>query len=200
MTTSPASMKTLSRWAELTLLVAVIVAAGSTGGCSKQKQKKAIDSQPADTGAPTPIAPATRPAEPAPSAPGAATRPTATRPATTLPASTYDSRPPYPVRLHVRSPRDRQPGWLTILELADPEQPASATGEFPRQNWIHIDTTNVQRIRIHVGHLPTRRDKSINVRIDDMPTEFRGKKNREFITMGRTPAGVWQSIKPETGK
>src|SRR5205823_2702228 len=73
------------------------------------------------------------------------------RPHNELPASTYDSKPPYPVRIHVRSPDQDQPGWVRVVQLEDRDVPASLTGSFPEQNLMVVDTQNVQRVEIHVG-------------------------------------------------
>ncbi|UCD29566.1 MAG: hypothetical protein JSV03_03545 [Planctomycetota bacterium] len=156
-----------------------------SAGCSKQGQQQPVKSQPAET--PVIIQPpATKPA---------ATKPTATKPAATQPASTYDSKPPYPVKLHVRSPDDKQPGWLKIVELADPDTPATADGTFPEQNRFYVDTQNVKQIRIHVSHLPLATRKRIILQIDKQGIEITRKKNRKFVILERRPTGEWVVVK-----
>ena len=105
--------------------------------------------------------------------------PTSTRPAQTQPASTYDSKPPYPVKLYVRRPEAAQPGWLKILKLADDAQAATAAGAFPEKNRIYVDTHNVQQIQIRIGHLPLAERKRIVLQIDGQGIEI-ARKRREF--------------------
>jgi len=172
--------------------VLVVIAAA---GCPKRSPPKPTLSMPAQP-------PATIPAEPPAAMPAtpetvpAPPEPAATQPAASLPASTYDSKPPYPVELHVRSPEDKQPGWLKILELADDNSPATATGTFPQQNRIYVDTNNAHRIRIHIGHLPLAQRKRIILQIDGQGVEISRKLGREFLVLQRRPTGVWQVVKP----
>ena len=166
------------------------------GGCRDRARQEPLGSAPAETSAPQPAAtaPVTVAPLPARSAPAikppAATQPAArTQPAATLPASTYDSRPPYPVQLHVRSPADEQPGWLKIVELVDGDRPATASGTFPEKNRIVVDTGNVQQIRVHVGHLPLARKKRVVLQIDGQAMEL--SRQRDFTTLKRRPTGEW---------
>jgi hypothetical protein len=130
----------------------------------------------------------------APASQPVATQPVATQPA--MPESTYDSKPPYPVKLYVRSPDDKQPGWLKILTLADESRIATVDGSFPRQNRIYVDTDNVQLLRIHIDHLPLAPRKRIVLQIDDQGIEL-ARKKREFVILTRTPAGIWNVVKSE---
>jgi hypothetical protein len=157
-----------------------------SAGCSKQGQQQPVKSQPAETSAPSPTKPVTT--KPA------ATKPAATKPAT-MPASTYDSKPPYPVKLHVRSPDDKQPGWLKIIELANPDTLANADGKFPEQNRFYVETQNVKQIRIHVSHLPLAPRKRIILQIDKQGIEITRKKNRKFVILERRPTGEWVVVK-----
>ena len=176
-------------WIALAICLCAVI------GCPKRTEPKPVESQPAKTPAPRPAAVPAPSSVPAPStAPTPATMPVATQPM--LPPSTYDSNPPYPVALHVRSPEDKQPGWLRILSLADEKQVAAATGLFPEQNRMAIDTQNVRRLRIHIGHLPLSPRKRIVLHIDDQGIEL-ARKDREFIVLERTPAGVWNVAKAE---
>lgn len=169
------------RLATATCLVAAI-------GCNKQTQLPEATSQPA-------AGPASQPApSPAPTAapsPAQETRPAESQPE--QPASTYDPKPPYPVKLYVHSPEDRQPGWLKILELVDDTQPASATGVFPEKNRIYVDTVNVRRLQIHVGQLPLAAGKRRVLRIDEQGIEL-ARKRREFTLLERSPAGIWTVV------
>jgi len=119
----------------------------------------------------------------------------ASKPAPELPASTYDSKPPYPVELHVSSPKDEQPGWLKILTLDKEEQPAAAKGQFPEQNKFVVDTQNVQRIQLHISHLPLASGKRIILRIDNQGIQI-VRNNRDFVTLLRKPTGEWVTEPP----
>jgi hypothetical protein len=138
--------------------------------------------------------PTTRPEAPAtqPATTQTATAPE-TRPLPDLPPSTYDSQPPYPVQLHVRSPEDEQPGWIRILGL-DKDGVASASGTFPEQNRIVVDTQNVKRIEVHVGHLPLAEKKRIMLRIDRQSMEIVRRPGRERVVLERRPTGQWDVV------
>jgi hypothetical protein len=156
-------------------------------GCSEKTSRKPA-SPPADekavTELPPPVVPSSQPESSLPpEAP-------ATKPVEALPASTYDSKPPYPVDLYVRTPQDEQPGWLKILDLADKDALATTKGTFPEQNKMVVDTQNVERIQIHIGHLPMAEKKRITLRIDNQGIELvRNKRN--FVTLIRRPTGEW---------
>ncbi|MBP7936615.1 MAG: hypothetical protein KA354_18390 [Phycisphaerae bacterium] len=107
-----------------------------------------------------------------------------------LPTSTYDSTPPYPVRLFVRSPEDEQPGWLKILSLIDPKTTATCSGQFAVKNQIEVTTDNVRQIRIHISHLPLAERKRIILRIDDQAIEL-ARKNRDYVIVERRTTGEW---------
>ncbi len=175
-------------------LAALCIAAAS---CSKSAQNSP-PKEPTVRERPTAqTAPAhTRPAQTRPTQPQAA-RPHApepeTRPSDALPPSRYDSKPPYPVELHVRDPREEQPGWLRILKLDDPDLPAGLQGKFPEQNLMIVDTQNVKRIDIHIGHLPLAPGRRIILRIDGNGMELRRGKG-QFITLERTATGAWTRI------
>lgn len=111
-----------------------------------------------------------------------------------LPASTYDSSPPYPVRLFVRSPEDDQPGWLKILALRDAKSTASCSGRFPEKNHIEVQTSNVHQIRLHISHLPLAEKKRIILRIDDQAIEL-ARKNRDYVILERGRTGEWNVAK-----
>lgn len=142
-------------------------------------------SKPTAIPAPTASAPSQPTTQPA-------TQP-ATRPATqptSQPSSSYDSKPPYPVRLYVRTPEDKQPGWLKITELADTDALAICKGEFPERNRIVVETDNVRRLRLHIGHLPLAARKRIVLRIDDQGIELAHKK-RAYVFLERRSTGEW---------
>jgi len=178
----------------------IITAALLIGGIGcKQTQQKPVDSQPAGIPAFTPSAPIKPPAtQPAvtkpPATKPAATQPTATKPAATLPASTYDTKPPYPVKLYFRKAEDKQPGWLKIVELVNPKVPATAVGTFPKQNRFYVETNNVRQIRLHVSHLPLSRGRII-LQIDEQGIEITRKKGRKYVTLQRRPTGEWVGVK-----
>ncbi len=149
---------------------------------------------PAVTSAPsTPVETATAPAttEPAATEPGddEAITP-ASQPVAALPPSRYTAEPPYLVELHVRSAEDEQPGWLRIIALADEKAPASATGTFPEQNRLQVDTRNVRRLRIHLDHLPRDASRRTFLRIDEQAIELL-RKNRDYVHLERRPTGEW---------
>ncbi len=167
------------------------LAAGLTAAadCSKPPKPKPIKGP---TEQPTSKAPASasQPAAPAVQA----SRPAASRPAQTQPASSYDSKPPYPVKLRLRRPEDKQPGWLRIMEFVDDDQPAVADGTFPEKNRIYVDTRNVRRIQIHIGHLPLAERRRIVLQIDEQGIQL-ARKKRDFVMLERTPGGVWKVVK-----
>jgi hypothetical protein len=126
----------------------------------------------------------TRPAE---------TKPVESRPAASQPVSTYDPRPPYVVKLHVRDPKDKQPGWLRILKLSEESQAATAEGRFPEQNDIDVTTGNVQQIQVQIGFLPLAPRVRTFLRIDQQGIEIT-TKGREFVILERSPAGAWRVV------
>ena len=112
------------------------------------------------------------------------------------PVSTYNPRPPYPVHLYVRSPEDKQPGWLKILQLANTDTLATCSGVFPEQNVIEIQTNNVQMLSLHIGHLPLAEGKRIVLRIDGQPIEL-ARKNRAFVVFQRRATGRWDILRSQ---
>lgn len=166
---------------QLRFVVATILAvAGALSGCSERSPRR--PAMPA-TGPSTARAPATRSVGTAP-----ATAP-ATRPQAEGPVSTFSSRPPYPVSLHVRSPDEKQPGWLRILELDRDKAPAAAHGIFPEANDIRVETQNVRRIRVHAGYLPLVESKRTRLLIDGQGIELVSK--RRHVTLERRSTGQW---------
>ena len=163
-------------WITMAALLVIVA------GCSKQAPQKPVRSQPAEI-------PATLPAESIP--PATTTQPAETQPAATQPASTYDPKPPYPVKLYVRTPDEKQPGWLKIIELANPDALATATGTFPEQNRFYVETNNVRQIRIHISHLPLAPRKRTILQIDKQGIEITRKKHRKFVILERRPTGEW---------
>ena len=157
-------------------------------GCPKQK-KPVAPSKPAasdvETATPAPVA------TPPPATPPAATQPATTQPVTTRPASTYHPKPPYPVELYVLDPDEKQPGWIRIMELANDKAIATGKGTFPEQNRIYITTDNVQRLRIHIKHLPLNLRKRTILRIDEQPMVLSTKKKREHVFLHRLSTGEW---------
>ena len=147
--------------------------------CSERSREKPVASRPEPT-----TQPATEPATQAATAPE-------TRPESDLPQSIYSSEPPYPVELYVRSPeKDEQPGWIRILEL-ERDGIARASGSFPEQNRIIVDTQNVKRIQVHFGNLPLAEKKRIILRIDRQAIEIVRRPGREMIVLERRPTGQW---------
>lgn len=160
-------------------------------GCNRKsgETKKPSATQPA-------LATATSPAA-APVATRPATTTTASAPATASapvpakPASTYDSAPPYTVRLYVEHPQDPQPGWLKIVELTDRDTLATCTGEFPERNRIFIDTENVRKLRLHIGHLPLAAGQRTILHIDEQSMQLT-TRNRRYIHFERRDTGEWE--------
>jgi hypothetical protein len=116
-----------------------------------------------------------------------ATTQAATAPA--RPASTFDSRPPYPVELRLGSPEDKQPGWLKVLAFADKNVDASASGRFPEQNTIRVETQNVLEIEIHTGYLPLAENRRVTLLIDKQGIELVAR--RRYVRLERRPTGQW---------
>jgi len=169
----------------------VLLMAALLAGCKQRPSQQPTKMRPAVPPASKPAPSATAPARTQP-ATQPATQPS-TQPATqptTLPSSSYDSKPPYPVKLYVRSPEDKQPGWLKIMQLADADDLATCRGEFPERNRICIETDNVRILRLHIGHLPLAARKRIVLRIDDQGIELAHKK-RAYVMLERLSTGEW---------
>jgi len=178
------------------VLAAIFIAAAgcpkqtAAPGCRHTRWQQTPPKATAPDSAKAPPAPVAQPPEPPPPA----TKPATTRPVQTQPASTYDSKPPYPVQLHVRNPDEQQPGWLRILKLSDTSRLATASGTFPEQNLISVDTQNVDRCRSTSG---TSRCRTQDHRPADRPAGHPDRsKRRDFITLERSPAGVWKVVRP----
>jgi len=114
-----------------------------------------------------------------------------------MPTSTYDSKPPYPVQLHVRDPDQEQPGWLKILLLTDENLIATAKGTFPEKNRICVETENVALLSIHISHLPLAEGKRIVLHIDDHGIEL-ARTARKFVVLERRPTGLWKTVPEPT--
>ena len=115
-----------------------------------------------------------------------------TQPAT--PKSTYNSKPPYPVKLYVTDPEEKQPGWLKVLGLKDKDAPATTVGTFPERNRIDIETNNVNLLRIHIAHLPLAQGKRIVLHIDGQGIEL-AHKGRTYVLLERGTTGSWRVLK-----
>jgi hypothetical protein len=171
--------------------------------CNERQDARPVKTQPAELpSAPTapampqdeaePVVPETAPLLPE-TRPEAATKPAETRPELAQPVSTYDSKPPYPVALFVKDPSEKQPGWLRIEQLANDKQLATARGRFPEQNRIYVETGNVRRVRIHVGHLPLRPRERVVLQIDGQGMVI--SRDRPFTTLELSPTGQWNVVK-----
>jgi hypothetical protein len=162
--------------------------------CNRQAQQQpGVESRPATTPSvvtpPPETAPTTRPPVTQPTQPAPATAP-ATRPQEELPPSTFDTKPPYTVKLYVRKPEDKQPGWLKILALDQPHEVARAAGVFPEKNVIDVTTENIHRIQLELGYLPLAESKRVVLHIDRQGIEIT-RRDRRFITLQRRPTGEW---------
>lgn len=193
----------VTRTSTATLLLMAVLVCGSGAAC-----KKSTESVDTAKHAPTATTPAgdqpargpstasapegngltTLPAEPP------ASRAVATAPV--KPESTYSSEPPYPVHLYVLDPSEEQPGWLRVEELIDPKQVAELTGTFPERNKLYVDTVNVRRLRIHIGHLPLAERRRIVLQLDKRGMELI-RKDREYVILELRPTGVWESVEEE---
>ncbi|HOW71319.1 MAG TPA: hypothetical protein PKY77_12015 [Phycisphaerae bacterium] len=171
------------------LAVAVALA-----GCNNKPRSAGTEAAPSDQVTSSAAAGETKPF-PGPAVARSASEPATGRPVpASLPTSTYDSTPPYPVRIFVRSPEDEQPGWLRILSLIDPKAAAACSGQFAVKNQIEVTTDNVRQIRIHISHLPLAERKRIILRIDDQPIEL-ARKNRDYVILERRTTGEWNVAK-----
>jgi hypothetical protein len=139
---------------------------------------------------------ATAPARPSASQPTSTQAASATAPASrpALPTSTYDPHPPYRVRLYVRKPAQKQPGWLRIAELSDAKAVATCQGVFPRRNRIEVETGNVQQLSINVGFLPLAPEKRLILSIDGQTMEL-ARKGRGRVRLQRSESGVWHVVR-----
>lgn len=181
------------------LLIWALVLPALAVNCNERQDTGPVKTQPAEQ--PSPPLPETQTGAKEPVAPSPATvpetlpatRPAETRPEQAQPVSTYESRPPYPVSLFVKDPSEKQPGWLRIEELASESQLATAHGRFPEQNRIYVDTGNVRRIRIHVGHLPLRPKERVILQIDGQGMVI--SRDRPFTTLQLSPTGEWSIVK-----
>ena len=174
-------------------VLAVAMALGC-GACEKQRAQPIA--QPTSAPASTQKLERTE-TKPATSAPATepATQP-ATEPADALPASTFDTKPPYAVQLYVRKPEDKQPGWLKVLNLANENALATASGVFPEQNRLEVNTDNVRRLQIELGYLPLAERKRVVLHIDKQGIEIT-QRDRQFVTLERRPTGQWVVEKPK---
>lgn len=176
-------------WLALAMALAMALA-----GCNNKPHSAGNEAVPKDQTAPPVAATETQPAA-TPTVARTETQSAPEQPVpASLPASTYDSKPPYPVSIFVRSPEDEQPGWLKIMALANTESTASCTGRFPEQNRIEVQTSNVQQIRLHISHLPLAERKRIILRIDDQAIEL-ARKNRDYVILERRSTGEWDITK-----
>jgi hypothetical protein len=184
------------------LSAAAILAVLTAAGCRDTAKTQPVKTQPAER--PEAIAPQSQveqpeaPPKPKPpaSAPEQPAPPPETHPQPAHPVSTYSNKPPYPVSLFVRDPEnpsEEQPGWLRIEQLDEEKQLATATGKFPEQNRIYVETSNVRRIRIHVGHLPLAANERIILQIDKQGMVLSRKE--PFVTLNRLPTGEWTTVK-----
>lgn len=178
----------------LAVFAAGLITCMTAAGCPKRTEQAPIETRRAPDAPESP--PASDPtARSQPVADPPATQPSpATQPVATQPESTYDPRPPYPVMLHVRHPDEKQPGWLRVMALADDKLPATAAGTFPERNHIYVNTGNVAELRLHIGQLPLAHRQRIILHIDGQNVEL-WRKDREFVSFQRSPAGVWGSVK-----
>ncbi len=182
------------------LLGCALVLPALAVNCNERQETRPLKTQPAEQptppvlqtqeGAKEPVPP---PPVTAPETQPAATRPAETRPEAAQPVSTYDSRPPYPVSLFVKDPNEKQPGWLRIEQLTNEKELGIARGKFPEQNRIYVDTGNVRRIRIHVGHLPLRPKERVILQIDGQGMVI--SHERPFTTLELSPTGQWNVVK-----
>ena len=188
----------LDMWVGLVGLLCAAAVSFVAVGCNKSSTKEPVKSQPSELPAPAvpnPPVLQTRPSvalEPGP-APEQKPQVPATSSQPAKPASTYSSRPPYPVALFVDSPDDEQPGWLKIEQFDNDKQTATAKGRFPEQNSIYVDTTNVHRIRIHVGYLPLAPNERVILHIDGQGMVL--NRNNPYAILNRQPTGAWEPEK-----
>ncbi len=186
--------------AMLLMTISAVLAMGPSNGCNEQNGRETVKPPPAEQ-TPRPVAPeAPVPPNNHPEAQTKAAEPLrapesqpATRPVASRPESTYSSEPPYPVSLFVKDPAEEQPGWLRIDALVDDKQLGTATGTFPEQNRIYVDTGNVNRVRIHVGHLPLRPNERVILQIDKQGMVL--SRSRPFTTLERLATGEWVVMK-----
>lgn len=169
----------------------------TSAGCKDRNQEKPPATSPTKDvkEKPTPES-ASAPAQPDVTTKPATSQPAASQPAASqpsIPVSTYDSKPPYPVQLYVRSPDDKQPGWLKIAQLDDSDKLATTHAQFPKQNRIYIDTTNVKQLRVHTGHLPLAPGKRVILQIDGQGMEL--SRKRAHTMLQRRPTGEWVILK-----
>lgn len=175
----------------LVLLVALAsIPAGCSDAAPNAKVEKPATSTLRDRHAETAPADSRPDDEPLPSKPATQPQGEVSPPRPAAPASTYDSKPPYPVDLHVNSADDSQPGWLRIVQLDVADAPAAAHGEFPEQNVMVVDTQNVRRLEVRINDLPMAEKKRIILRLDGQGIELiRG--NRRSVILERRATGAW---------
>jgi hypothetical protein len=174
----------------LLLICGAAVLAVGVAACNEKSTTEPVNTQPSELpppALPTLTVPESLPQPILDTQPSPESQPATSRPA--KPESTYSSEPPYPVSLFVESPDDKQPGWLKIEKLAEDEKLATAKGRFPEQNRIYVDTTNVRRIRIHVGHLPLAPKERLILQIDKQGMVL--SRRNPYVTLDRLPTGEW---------
>lgn len=177
------------RHAVMLALMVIFLATGA--GCPKEspneKSPEPMAPSPTMGKPPAPLTAKQPPAETQPTT----TKPAESRPVESQPGSTYDPSPPYRVRLYVTNPSHEQTGWLRILKLNDERQAGTAEGLFPEQNDVNVTTSNVQQIEVHISFLPLAPRKRTFLRVDGQVVEI-VTKNRKFVVLERSPAGVWK--------
>lgn len=161
----------------------------------------------AERSAPEPK-PESKPAVPViatePTHPAQPTTPPSTQPTTnptgetpTVPArqakSLYEPDNNHRVETTVSKPDDEQAGWLRIEALADPNEAASVSGEFPRPNVMIVQSNNVETLSIDLDMLPLAAARRRILRIDDQPFEL-SQRHKGRIVLKHSAAGVWTVV------
>lgn len=186
----------------LSALIGTCVLGISVNGCSPSSKNGTSSTAPAterETRKQTPTDVSTDSDAAPPTTREATTTPTTTQSSPPILQSEYDPTPPYTVKLYVRDPEAKQPGWLKIMELADTSALATSVGTFPERNRIYVDTENVTRIRIHIDQLPLAPNTRIVLQIDDQPMEL-VRKERTHVYLERQSNGSWQTVTPKKGE
>lgn len=166
-------------------LMATVLAVACSG-CPKQEQR----SEPVVTTKPAPV-PATEPVEVPPSPPPVEQQPP--KPPEPEPKPPPPDKPNW-VEVKVRTPFERQTGWLKIEELRDDASIARAVGWYPpKDNRIVIQTEGVQQFAIDLGSLGPDWERRVILRIDGRSSELTRKKSR-VVHLRRSPAGAWEVV------
>ena len=124
------------------------------------------------------------------SLPATPASPPTTQPAT-QPAPVKPLEPPASTRADYAVLSIEPHGWLTIDDVFEDVPGAWATGNYPRQNVIEIETDNVRTLSVDLSQLALHKNKRLIVRIDGQGMQVT-RKTLPIIRFVRSVGGNWR--------